>query len=61
MEDCNTDDFVINHGGGSHNVGIGIMIKKIIIENESEELLFRLHEQFKKWKEEIYNEILSKN
>ncbi|VXC15595.1 conserved hypothetical protein [Flavobacterium sp. 9AF] len=59
MEDSNDEHFVINHNGKSHNIGIGILLKKIEPENESENLFFQMHTEFEKWKEDIYKTILS--
>ncbi|TDX11344.1 hypothetical protein [Flavobacterium sp. S87F.05.LMB.W.Kidney.N] len=58
MDDMSTQHFVINHGGVSHNVGIGILLKKPQPENPSEKLFFDLIELFKKWREKIYQECL---
>ncbi|OOV17530.1 hypothetical protein BXU10_15705 [Flavobacterium sp. LM4] len=54
MEDSKDEHFVINHNEKSHNVGIGIFLKKVKPENESENLFFQLHTEFEKWKEDIY-------
>lgn len=59
MEDSNHEHFVINHNMKSHNVGMGILLKKVRAENESENLFFQLHAEFEKWKEDIYKKILS--
>ncbi len=59
MEDSGNEHFVINHNEKSHNVGIGILLKKVKTENESENLFFQLHKEFEKWKEDIYKKILS--
>lgn len=58
MDDMSTQNFVINHGGVSHNVRIGILLKKPQPENASEKLFFDLLELFEKWREEIYQECL---
>ncbi|MBN9338073.1 MAG: hypothetical protein J0I88_09545 [Chryseobacterium sp.] len=59
MEDSENEHFVINHNEKSHNIGIGILLKKVKPENESENLFLQLHIEFKKWKEDIYKKILS--
>lgn len=59
MEDSGNEHFVINHNEKLHNVGIGILLKKVKPENESENLFFQLHKEFEKWKEDIYKKILS--
>lgn len=58
MDDMSTQDFVINHGGISHNTGIGILLKTPQPQNQSEKLFFDLLELFKKWREEIYQQCL---
>jgi hypothetical protein len=59
MEDSGGEHFVINHKNISHNVGIGILTKKLKPENESEELFFQLQKELEKWREEIYKKILT--
>lgn len=59
MEDSKNEHFVINHNGKSLNVGIGILLKKVETENQSEKIFFQLHSEFEKWKEAIYKKILS--
>ncbi|MBW1656620.1 hypothetical protein [Flavobacterium quisquiliarum] len=59
MEDMGHEDIVINHNGVSHNIGIGILLKKPRAENPSENLFFDLIQLLEKWQEEIYNECLT--
>jgi hypothetical protein len=54
MDDAGDTHFVINHEGTSHNVGIGIFMKKPVIENTAERLLFQLVEEMEKLREEFY-------
>lgn len=54
MEDASQTDFVINHKGKSHNVGMGIFMKKPAPENEAEHLLFQLTEELEQWREALY-------
>ncbi|MEN2402478.1 hypothetical protein GKZ90_0021995 [Flavobacterium sp. MC2016-06] len=58
MEDFGRKIFVINHGGVSHNTGIGALLKKLEPENPSEELFFALDDLLDKWHEELYQEFL---
>ncbi|MBB4804160.1 hypothetical protein HNP37_004246 [Flavobacterium nitrogenifigens] len=58
MEDMSHQHIVINHNNISHNIGVGILLKKPQPENPSEKLFFDLIELFEKWREEIYQECL---
>jgi len=54
MDDASQTDFVINHKGTSHNVGMGVFMKRPFSENEVEHLLFQLTEELEQWREELY-------
>jgi hypothetical protein len=54
MEDSGEEIFVINHNNISHNVCIGILEKKIIPSNLSEELFFKINKELEKFREETY-------
>lgn len=59
MENSQTEDFVINHSTISHNVAIGIQLKKKQPINKSETLFFQLHTEIEKWREAIYKKMIS--
>lgn len=54
MEDASQTDFVINHKGKSHNVGMGIFMKKPTPENKAEHFLFQLTKELEEWREALY-------
>lgn len=58
LEDSNKEHFVINKANQSHNVGIGILLNKPTPKNNSEEIFFNLHAEFKDWKERLYSDFL---
>lgn len=58
VEDWGSEDYVINHNGISHNIGIGTILKTPQTQNQSEKLFFTLYDLLDKWREKIYEECL---
>jgi hypothetical protein len=54
LEDSGDEFIIINHKETSHNIILGIILKEIKPTNISEEIFFRLFNEFTKIKEELY-------
>jgi hypothetical protein len=54
LEDSGDEFIIINHKETSHNINLGIILKEIKPNNISEEIFFRLFNEFTKIKEELY-------